>query len=68
MDDDFGMRELIIVGFVIVFVNILIIKVHKDHQKKYGNPQVQQEVDMAVAKYFALKGEETKRSSEGIDF
>ena len=65
--EDHTERDLIIVGFFIVLVNVGMVCIHKNSQKKENGAEIQMEVNQAVASYFALRGEEVVDESEKVN-
>lgn len=57
--EDHTERDLLIVGFFVILVNVGMVCIHKNTQRKETGAEIQMEVNQAVASYFALRGEET---------
>jgi len=57
-DSSDDLKDLLIAGIFIVLVNIVVVWVHKSRAKKSNNSEIQDEVNSAVAQYFALRGDE----------
>jgi hypothetical protein len=50
--------DLLVAGIFIILVNVVVVWVHKSHSKKSNTSEIQEEVNQAVAQYFALRGDE----------
>lgn len=62
--EDHTERDLVIIGFFIILVNVGMVCIHKNTSKKQTGNEIQMEVNQAVASYFALRGDEV---TEDID-
>jgi len=74
-DDDYNIdaaaedsfSDLLVAGIFIVLVNIVVIWVHKSNSKKSNNSEIQEEVNSAVAQYFALRGDEAQNTTGEVE-
>lgn len=75
LDDDYDInspsadsfKDLLVAGVFIVLVNIVVIWVHKSRSKKSNNSEIQEEVNSAVAQYFALRGDEAQNTTGEVE-
>jgi hypothetical protein len=64
-DDSF--KDLLVAGIFIILINIVVIWVHKSNAKKSNNSEIQDEVNSAVAQYFALRGDEAQNTTGEVE-